>query len=78
MNPWRHGTITGYMNHRCRCDDCKQAASTYTRERRNRGLPIPEHSHGSNSTYVNYRCRCQPCKDAHAAYHRQYQKQVKQ
>lgn len=31
---WRHGTITGYFNHGCRCSSCHGAASAYTRDRR--------------------------------------------
>ncbi len=31
----RHGTLTAYRNG-CRCDECKQASSAYSREYRNR------------------------------------------
>lgn len=27
----RHGTMNGYQNHRCRCDDCKSARSEFGR-----------------------------------------------
>ncbi len=28
----RHGTANGYKNLRCRCDDCREAATAYLRE----------------------------------------------
>lgn len=33
---WEHGTITGYMNHACRCNACRDAGSAYFRARRAR------------------------------------------
>lgn len=30
----KHGTVTAYFNHACRCDKCRVAAVTYLRERR--------------------------------------------
>lgn len=30
----RHGTVTGYQNHGCRCERCKAAHATYQSERR--------------------------------------------
>jgi hypothetical protein len=30
-----HGTVNGYVQFNCRCEDCKQAASYYRRSRRN-------------------------------------------
>lgn len=38
----RHGTITGYIYHRCRCDDCREANSTYRRNGR-RNTPPQDH-----------------------------------
>jgi HNH endonuclease len=33
---WRHGTLTGYGNHRCRCGACREAARRYRREYKTR------------------------------------------
>ena len=38
-----HGSESGYLNHGCRCDQCRQAHASYQRElvsrkRRNRAL----------------------------------------
>lgn len=64
----RHGTITAYAHHGCRCDRCKAAnrhAQQEARDRRRTG-GIPEHVHGSENGYSNYRCRCKRCRTAHA------------
>ena len=29
---WEHGTVTGYKNHRCRCDPCRETANAHHRE----------------------------------------------
>lgn len=29
---WEHGTLTGYINYRCRCDKCKSYKSAHQRE----------------------------------------------
>jgi hypothetical protein len=34
--PIPHGTYSGYTNHGCRCDECRQANSAYMREYRER------------------------------------------
>lgn len=34
-----HGTVYGYVNLGCRCDDCRQANSDYRRKRRNNEMP---------------------------------------
>lgn len=65
-----HGTINGYSNHKCRCDDCRAAWRGYTRELRRRkvGQPIPDSvGHGKVSTYTNWMCRCEPCTKAATA-----------
>lgn len=30
----KHGTVHGYMHHRCRCQRCKNAWATYVKKRR--------------------------------------------
>jgi hypothetical protein len=32
----RHGTLTGYMNHGCRCEECRSAGRAYFQQRRAR------------------------------------------
>lgn len=66
--PW-HGTLGGYTNHACRCDDCREAhakAQSAARTRRSQEdqSKVP---HGTPGGYVNYRCRCDECRAAHAA-----------
>jgi hypothetical protein len=69
-----HGTASGYVNHRCRCDDCRAAASEYRRAWRARArlLPVKQIPHGTRNGYLNYGCRCYPCHLAKAAYDREY------
>lgn len=65
----KHGFISGYLNHKCRCEACRKAWSGYMREYRRKqheklllGLAEPEH--GTLNTYGNYRCRCAACRAA--------------
>lgn len=32
----KHGTLTAYTNHGCRCDECRKAMRVYNRQRRAR------------------------------------------
>lgn len=69
-----HGTTGGYTNHKCRCDNCRQAwnASCVSRRAAARQYisknpeSIPEHG------YRGYRagCRCVECRNGHNAYNR--------
>ena len=71
--PKTHGpTCDGYVNHGCRCDDCRAAWRAYNRKRRaeRRALIAEDPTvaiHGLNSTYTNWGCRCPRCTDAHTA-----------
>jgi hypothetical protein len=69
-----HGTIGGYTNHRCRCDDCRVANREYMRSTRARFklVPAKQIPHGTTGGYRNYACRCDPCREAHVAYSREY------
>lgn len=69
--PKPHGSISTYVNHKCRCDECRLAWAAKHREHRARrrlALANGEVSpvHGRNSTYVNYGCRCSECSAVHA------------
>lgn len=33
---WEHGTLTGYANKKCKCEDCLKAGREYQRNRRGR------------------------------------------
>lgn len=64
----RHGTITAYQHHGCRCERCTAANTAAQQDARaaRRHRPIPDHVHGTENGYSNYGCREQCCKDAHA------------
>jgi hypothetical protein len=70
----RHGTVSGYTNHGCRCDRCSQAQSDRGRLRR-RGstsgeyVPGPDAEHGIRREYLRG-CRCDECRAANAAHGR--------
>lgn len=66
--PIPHGTLSGYTNHKCRCDDCRHAMATYNRElRRSKGIQPPKRAqHGSPSKY-RAGCRCEECVAAKSA-----------
>lgn len=71
----KHGTITGYTHHKCRCDECRAAWRLYDREykagrrRSAERLPKPV-PHGTLNGYQRYKCRCELCRTASAAYAR--------
>jgi hypothetical protein len=68
-----HGTIGGYVDWFCRCEECRDAARDYRRKRlrkiqrriRDGDDPTP---HGTINGYVNYRCRCADCVQANSVY----------
>lgn len=68
----RHGAVTAYGYHGCRCDRCKAANTAAQQAARNRRAAaaafeqIPRQVHGTENGYSNYRCRCDRCKAAHA------------
>lgn len=66
--PWPHGTRTGYVNHGCRCEHCREADRRYKQESRARhkekGLPPGDARHGTTNGYSNYGCRCTDCREA--------------
>jgi hypothetical protein len=59
-----HGTRGGYINHACRCPDCREANTLYHEQRRHRYWPAKTLTHGLASTYTNKRCRCPECSAA--------------
>jgi hypothetical protein len=75
----RHGTANGYNNYLCRCEPCRQAWATYTRETNHRrGINLPRAErialqreeaeardyHGTENGYTKHRCRCHQCTEA--------------
>lgn len=82
------GTITGYRDHGCRCDACREVscrASVTARQRRYRqrvlvaGVLIHEDApHGSLSGYIYWGCRCQQCTEAARVYQRGRPKPIRQ
>lgn len=78
-NP-EHGTYNMYNNHGCRCDECRQAATDYHREKSHRlGYARPRtvvfaerraaadarDNHGTETRY-SFGCRCADCRTAAA------------
>lgn len=58
--------VIAYVEHKCRCPDCKaayQALGSTPRERRING-PTPTWVHGTWGGYSNYACRCPQCMEA--------------
>lgn len=61
-----HGTVSGYINWACRCEECRQASRDYYGHK-----PMAEHlaeveaQHGTESRYK--RCDCDECRAASAA-----------
>ena len=76
LNDPRHGTVNGYGNLRCRCDDCRAAWAEYFRglraARTARGLPPDDPRHGTQNGYNNCGCRCTDCTTAHRIEHQQW------
>ena len=64
-----HGTYSGYMRHKCRCEPCKAAGAAYRRKRRGAPRPKPTLQHGTRKGYNSFKCRCEPCKAAQSEYH---------
>jgi len=63
----RHGTVTGYVNHFCRCQPCRTAGSLYWRSyraarraaRRAEGAPL-RYDHVRALLLANTKPRCVP------------------
>ena len=68
----KHGTVTSYSHHRCRCEACtvsnRRRCRRVRAELRERLQHDPSAApHGTASTYTNWGCRCEPCRKAHGA-----------
>lgn len=72
--PW-HGTVHGYMNHKCRCDACWEETRRYRLTLLER--PVPDHLHGRLSTYTTYGCRCEECCQTNSEVQRLYRERRK-
>lgn len=70
----RHGTLNGYNNLRCRCDECTLANTESVRQLREERSKreVPPEIHGKATTYANWVCRCDACTAAHAVERRKY------
>lgn len=67
----RHGSNTGYVNFRCRCDRCIEARKVYRAERKANPKPRAKVAeHGTKSRYSKG-CRCPECKAAATEYARE-------
>jgi hypothetical protein len=43
---WRHGTMTGYANHKCRCEPCREANAAAGRNQRKRRAALKAEARG--------------------------------
>lgn len=73
-----HGLYSTYVNHTCRCGECRRAAREYNRGRLERECrkvhevcPHSDLVHGRLGTYNHHGCRCEACTRAHRAYARE-------
>ncbi len=66
----RHGTVSEYNNHKCRCAPCREANREYRRKRRTLYIADKERTpdHGTRNEYSNYGCRCDKCREAYSIY----------
>lgn len=72
----RHGLVSTYNNHGCRCGECREAATRRRsvlkavkhgqRIERNGVLVHPLAPHGTESGYGYWGCRCPFCRSAHS------------
>lgn len=81
----RHGTLGGYINHNCRCAECRVANRDYNARRRKerkqgqkpsawavlRGASGEPRMH-NRYTYSNWGCRCERCKADNSLMQSQY------
>jgi hypothetical protein len=67
---FEHGTLSGYNNHRCRCELCTRAKNNWSLWNRMdlKATELTIYQHGTPNSYYNYKCRCRFCKDAAKAY----------
>ncbi len=72
----KHGSYSTYVNHKCRCPECKADNTRYHKEareaRKNRAIPLGT-QHGF-STYTNWGCRCVTCCKGKRDHQRRYRK----
>lgn len=71
----KHGTLTAYNTHGCRCGQCTAYAADRFKANRARARDSrrmgsdghyfnPAATHGTESGYVYYGCHCPPCRAA--------------
>lgn len=72
-----HGLYSTYLNHKCKCVECRAAiakrqrdlyqAGLTKRSRQHKRRPVGEPLHGTESRYSNtWKCRCDACRKAHS------------
>lgn len=69
---WQHGTHSGYHNHKCRCEPCRDASRKHQAVPRSIYLArvhakAQEINHGTAHAY-NRGCRCDACRAANTAH----------
>jgi len=71
-----HGTLNSYSNHKCRCNPCREAMSTYSKSLKAKGLPEGDARHGTYAGYNHYACTCQSCSDIQRLYKLAYKRGI--
>jgi hypothetical protein len=61
MSALKHGTITAYRNHGCRCDECRAVQREYVYRNRRARAAEGRLNHGTRSAY-DAGCRCDDCR----------------
>jgi hypothetical protein len=73
LKPITHGTNSGYVRGKCRCEPCRAAHAAEGRkfrEREKQRKKFSGRTHGLKTTYTAG-CRCTPCTEARREYDRQ-------
>lgn len=58
----RHGTISAYRNHGCRCEECRAVQREYNARNRAARKAAGAFNHGTRSAY-DAGCRCRRCRN---------------
>lgn len=69
---WEHGKPVTYVQHKCRCDVCRDWRRVASRsETVSTDIDLTER-HGTSTAYVRYKCRCPECKAWKSEYDERY------
>lgn len=70
----RHGKVSTYVNHACRCERCtaanREAMKRYRDKLSSRPYDASDHRHGTISGYKYLACKCERCIEAYRSQRR--------